>query len=137
MIWNLLAPIVGPVIDKLVDRLPNPNERARAKEEMEREFMQAVNNSTELQARINLQEAKHKSVFVAGWRPFIGWICGIALAWAFLVQPVVVWAVAVWAPEVTGLPKIETEGLFTLVLAMLGMGTLRTFEKAKGVSREQ
>jgi hypothetical protein len=137
MIWNLLAPIVGPVIDKLVDRLPNPNERARAKEEMEREFMEAVNNSTELQAKINLQEAKHRSVFVAGWRPFIGWICGIALAWAFLVQPVVVWAVAVWAPEVTGLPQIETEGLFTLVLAMLGMGTLRTFEKTKGVSREQ
>ena len=134
MIWNLLAPIVGPVIDKLVDRLPNPNERARAKEEMEREFMQAVNNSTELQAKINLQEAKHKSVFVAGWRPFIGWICGIALAWAFLVQPVVVWAVAVWAPEVAGLPEIKTEGLFALVMAMLGMGTLRTFEKAKGVS---
>lgn len=137
MIWNLLAPIVGPVIDKLVDRLPNPNERARAREEMEREFMEAVNNSAELQAKINLQEAKHKSVFVAGWRPFIGWICGIALAWAFLVQPVVIWAVAVWAPEVTGLPEIKTEGLFTLVMAMLGMGTLRTFEKTKGVSREQ
>lgn len=133
--WNVLKPFIGPILDKLVDRIPNPNERARAREEAEAKLMDAVFSASAAQSRINEIEAAHKSVFVAGWRPFIGWICGFGIAWAFMIQPIAVWAVKVWGDPSIDLPLIETDGLFQLVLGMLGMGALRTFEKTKGVAR--
>ena len=131
---NLLKPMVGPIIDKLVDRIPNANERAKAKEEFEKQLLDVVNNANLQQMKINEIEAGHKSIFVAGWRPFIGWICGAGILWAFIIQPVAVWISKVFFPEVD-LPVINTEGLYQLVIAMLGMGGLRTFEKYKGVAR--
>ena len=134
MLGAILGPLVGPIVNKFVDRIPDPNERARAKEDLEREIVGAANQAAIAQARVNEVEAAHKSVFVAGWRPFIGWVCGAGIAWAFLVQPVASWAAAIWYPEAT-LPDIETLPLFELVLAMLGMGGLRTVEKMRGVAR--
>lgn len=135
--WNLILPAVTPIVDKLVGLIPNSNDRAKAKEEFELELQRAVTRASEMQVEVNKVEAAHKSVFVAGWRPFIGWICGLGIAWAFLIQPTVIWYVAAFHPEITNIPKIDTDGLFALVLAMLGMGGLRTFEKTKKVSREQ
>ncbi len=141
--WNFLAPVVGPIVDKLVDRIPNPNERQKAKEEFEKQLLDAVNQASIAQTKINEIEASHKSVFVAGWRPFIGWVCGIGILWAFIVQPISIWAIQVWGDKAIWmneqgeyiLPIINSDGLFQLVLAMLGMGGLRTFEKIKGVAR--
>lgn len=135
--WQILAPMVGPIIDKVVDRIPDPNERARAKEDMERQLANAVTNANLAQAKINEVEAAHPSKFVAGWRPFIGWVCGVSIAWSFMVQPVVSWAITVFGDSGATLPAIEMGGLYQLVLAMLGMGGLRTFEKIKGVARSQ
>lgn len=89
-----------------------------------------------LQATINMIEAQNRSVFVAGWRPFIGRVCGVGLAWAFVGHPVFEWAVAIFAPE-RGIvpPAIVTDHLLELVPAMLGMGALRTFEKSRGVAK--
>lgn len=102
------------------------------------------------QISINKIEAAHKSLFVAGWRPFIGWVCGVAIAYAFVLQPIIEWVVVgfeltqayteadgsvIQVPLTT--PKIETDALFELVIAMLGMATLRTYEKQKLVSREK
>ena len=131
---NLLKPMVGPIIDKLVDRIPNVNERAKAKEEFEKQLLDVVNQANLQQLKINEIEAGHKNIFVAGWRPFIGWICGAGILWAFIIQPVAVWITKVFCPEVE-LPVINTDGLYQLVLAMLGIGGLRTFEKYKGVAR--
>lgn len=136
MFWNILQPIIGPIVEKLVDRIPNPNERAKAKEQFESDLMNAVMDASAQQNKINAIEAAHKSVFVAGWRPFIGWICGIGLLWAFVVQPMAAWLFAAFIPEFPHPPQIQTDGLYQLVLAMLGMGGLRTFEKMRGVSRE-
>jgi hypothetical protein len=66
MFWNILQPIIGPIVEKLVDRIPNPNERAKAKEQFEMELMQAVTSASTQQNKINEIEAAHKSVFVAG-----------------------------------------------------------------------
>ena len=135
--WNLLAPMIGPIVNKLVDRIPDPNARDRAKEEFEKELLSAVTQASNAQAKINEIEAAHSSIFVAGWRPFIGWVCGIGILWAFVLQPIAIWAISNFGLNVTELPKIQADGLFQLVLAMLGMGGLRTFEKIKGVSRER
>jgi len=129
--------IVENVVDRLVDRIPDPNERARAKEEYERMLLKAVAEAGRVQAEINKVEAAHKSLFVAGWRPFIGWICGLSLMWAFVGYPIAVWALNLMGCYEVEVPKIETDVLFQLVLAMLGMGGLRTFEKIRGVAREK
>lgn len=135
--WNFLQPLVSPVVNKLVDLIPDPNARAKAKEEFEKELLAAVTQASIAQTKINEIEAAHSSTFVAGWRPFIGWVCGMGLLWAYILEPVFGWAILTFEiGEIKNLPEIETDGLYQLVLAMLGMGGLRTFEKMKGVARE-
>ena len=130
-----LASLVGPIVNKFVDRIPNGNERARAKEALEKELVDAANSIMLAQTEINKAEAAHKSIFVAGWRPFIGWVCGVGIAWSMVVQPVAQWAMIAWG-DGTELPTIDTSYLMELVTAMLGMSGLRTFEKLRGVSRQ-
>ncbi len=84
-----------------------------------------------LQSEINKIEAAHRSLFVAGWRPFIGWVCGLGFLWAFLGHPLFEWVVAVRKLGVTA-PGIPTENMLELVLALLGLGGLRTYEKILG-----
>lgn len=135
--WDFLKPLLGPILNKLVDRIPDPNARARAKEEFESELLNIVAAASQAQTRINEKEAQHASIFVAGWRPFIGWVCGSGIAYAFVLQPFLTWAATAfeWA-ELETLPTLDTGPLMSLVLGMLGLGGLRTFEKMKGVSRE-
>lgn len=88
----------------------------------------------ELQVELNKIEAQHRSIFVAGWRPFIGWICGCALAWHFILYDLLMWISSVrgWLspPELVG-----TSELISVVFALLGLGGLRTFEKVKGKTK--
>jgi hypothetical protein len=79
-----------------------------------------------VQSEINKMEAQHRSVFVAGWRPFIGWICGLALAYNFIIRDVIAWI----SPDAMP-PAIQIDQLITILLGMLGLGGLRTFEKIK------
>lgn len=83
----------------------------------------------ELQVELNKLEAQHRSVFVAGWRPFIGWVCGVGLSWPYLFNPIVQWITGVPGPE------MPTDSITTLVFALLGLGGLRTVEKLAGRSR--
>ena len=131
-----LASLVGPLVNSGVDRIPNGNERARAKEELEKGLVDAANQVMLAQTKINEAEAKHKSIFVAGWRPFIGWVCGVGICWSMVAQPVAQWAIIAWG-DGTELPTIDTSYLMELVTAMLGMSGLRTFEKMRGVARRQ
>ncbi len=82
-----------------------------------------------VQAEINKVEVSHRSVFVAGWRPFIGWVCGIGLAFIFVINPIVQW----WTGKPG--PAMAMNSLMELVLALLGLGALRTVEKRMGISK--
>ena len=85
------------------------------------------NEIIELQTKINEIEAGHRTVFVAGWRPFIGWVCGGALAYNFVIRDLFIWVTKTTdAP-----PALQMEHLMTVLLGMLGLGGLRTFEKIK------
>ena len=84
------------------------------------------------QAEINKVEAGHRSIFVAGWRPFIGWVCGFALAYSFILRDLAVWTINSFAPHIVAPPALHLEHLISIVLALLGLGGLRSFEKMKG-----
>jgi hypothetical protein len=83
-------------------------------------------------------EAQHRSIFVAGWRPFIGWVCGIGLGYHFVIQPILKWVlVMAWQADAPAqLPGLDVASLYNLIIAMLGLGGMRMYEKLKGVSRE-
>lgn len=85
--------------------------------------IKALQEPGKLQVELNKIEAQHRSVFVAGWRPFIGWVCGIGLSFPFVINPILQWATSKPGPE------LPLDVLVELVLAMLGLGALRTVEK--------
>jgi hypothetical protein len=85
------------------------------------------NELISLQTKINEIEAQHRTVFVAGWRPFIGWVCGIALAYNFVIRDLFIWLIK---PDIVP-PALQMEHLMTVLLGMLGLGGLRTYEKIK------
>ncbi len=81
-------------------------------------------------------EAGHRSIFVAGWRPFIGWVCGFALAWHFILFDLLTWITVNFFPHVTAIAKLTgTETLVTVLLSLLGPGAMRTAEKFGGKAR--
>jgi len=87
-----------------------------------------------LQAVANIEGAKHRSVFVAGWRPAIGWVAALGLGYQFLVLPFA-GLINAYLKLPVELPSLAAEQLMTLVLSLLGLGGMRTFEKYKGAAK--
>jgi len=83
-----------------------------------------------VQNEVNKIEAQHRSIFVAGWRPFIGWVCGVALLYNFILRDIIAWL----SPGVMP-PALQMDHLITILLGMLGLGGLRTYEKLKDKSK--
>ena len=88
------------------------------------------------QTDINKIEAQSPKTFIAGWRPFVGWACGIGFVWATIVMPTLVW-ILILLGKTPVLPKIEVSLILNVLLAMLGMAGLRTFEKYKGCEKNR
>jgi hypothetical protein len=136
MLGDLIKGALGPIMDGVLRFIPDKNERARAKEQMEGQMLAAMTSLVQGQLQINMKEAEHKSVFVAGARPFLLWVCGFAYAWTFILQPLGTWVVLVAGIEVADLPTLDLGPLSTLTLGMLGLGGLRTYEKRLGVANQ-
>jgi hypothetical protein len=127
---------------KLIDRLwPDATQRDAAKLKLaemhqtgELAQLAAETDIAKGQIEVNQAEAGSSSLFVAGWRPWIGWVCGVAFAYHFVVQPLLAFILAATGHPVT-LPTFNMEALYTVLLGMLGLGSMRTFEKYKGVGR--
>ena len=132
--WELLKPIIGPTVSNVVGLIPDPNARAKAQEDLEKTIVDGLAQVNAAQADINKIEAAHKSLFVAGWRPFIGWTCGIGLFWNFIGHPFAQSILLSVGSEVV-LPPLVSDNLMELTLGMLGMAGLRSFEKMKGIAR--
>ena len=117
----------GKVLDKFV-------EDKDLKTKLNAELKSQIISLDLAQAQTNLEQAKHSSVFIAGARPAIMWICAFGLGWQFVFQPVAAWIIIVSGSDMM-LPVFETEGLMPLTLSLLGLGGMRSFEKYKGVQR--
>ncbi len=119
--------VAGKVLDKFV-------EDKDLKTKLSHELKTQIVSLDLAQAQANIEQAKHPSIFVSGARPSIMWICAFGLGWQFVFQPVAVWVLAISNSDMA-LPIIQTEGLMSLTLALLGLGSMRTAEKWKGVQR--
>lgn len=133
MIQTLL-PVVGTVIDKLIDRIPDPAARERAKLEAEATLLAASVEEMRGQVEINKVEASNASAFVSGWRPAIGWSCALAFAFMYVLSPIIVWLGGIFGFSLPQ-PKFDADALMSLTFGMLGIAGFRTFEKVKGVAR--
>ena len=127
MIGQILG-AAAPILDKFV-------EDKDAKNKIKAELEQSIIGLQAAQAAANVEQAKHSSLFVAGARPAIMWICALGLLTQFFLMPIAEWASALWFPDIA-LPSLATEELMTLTLALLGLGGMRSFEKSRGVARE-
>ena len=127
MIDKLLGPITGIVNKFVVDK--------DLKMKLQHELETALHSANLAQLEVNKAEAAHKNTFVAGWRPFVGWVCGVALAYHFILAPLLQFGFALAGLD-QELPEFDFSQLSTVLMGMLGLGGRRTFEKMKGVSRD-
>ena len=104
------------------------------KSEAERQQLAAAVQIVQGQLDINKAEASSSSIFVAGWRPFIGWVCGMGCAWNWIGLPVAKFGLAVYGHPLA-LEPADLSEMMPLLLGMLGLGGLRTFEKTRRVAR--
>lgn len=126
---SVLTSLVGPVtslLDKFIEDKDQKNQIAFELATLAERHAQVL---AEGQLAVNKVEAAHKSLFVAGWRPAIGWICGLSLLYSTLISPVIsIWYVV---------PEVDSSLLTPVLMGMLGLGALRTVEKTKGVERNK
>jgi hypothetical protein len=127
-IGSLFKDIREAITGKAIE---DPNKKAEIALKLQ-QLEQAINQG---QIEINKNEANNPNWFIAGWRPFIGWIGGIAIAYTFIASPLIQWYVKIQGLNIVP-PVIDSSQLFNLVLAMLGFGGYRTFEKLKGIQNK-
>jgi hypothetical protein len=130
-----LTPIIGKLID---DFIPDPTAKAQAQAQAAQAQLQAALEQSQAQTDIDKTEAASTSIFVAGWRPFVGWVCGAAFGYQFILQPLLVWLAALvasgWGGHVPAAPALDTGSLITVLMSLLGLGAMRSFDKTQGTA---
>ena len=128
-LMSLLNQLIGPVtglLDKFVEDKDQKNALAH---EIATLAEKQAHESVMGQLEVNKVEAAHKSLFVAGWRPFVGWVAGVGLAYNVIIAQILgIWFVV---------PEVDPSLLTPVLMGMLGMGAMRSYEKTKGVQREK
>jgi hypothetical protein len=125
MLQALIGPVTG-LLDKFIEDKDQKNALAHKLATMADEHAQELAKG---QLAVNAIEAAHKSLFVAGWRPFVGWICGVGLLYNVIISQIL----GIWFE----VPTVDPSLLTPVLMGMLGMGAMRSYEKAKGVQREK
>jgi hypothetical protein len=137
-IWDIVAgPLIG-IVNKLIpDKTAAAAAVAQLQQmaaagEIQAELIQ-LQSVTVNQSNINQAEAGNASMFVAGWRPFIGWVCGAVLCCQYILRPAMDWAFMAFHYPIPKLPGVD-DTLWQLMFGMLGLGAMRSYEKVQGVS---
>jgi hypothetical protein len=131
MIAKLIEPVTG-LLDKFIE---DKDQKAQLAHELATMADRHAQDLALAQIEVNKAEAASGSVFKGGWRPFIGWVCGSAFAYHFVLQPVIVFVVLAVGVDLPPLPEFDMTSLMTVLMGMLGLGGLRTYEKQKGITK--
>lgn len=132
MSWTLLITPIMSILDKII-----PDADAKAKAQAELLMLQAKGElDAQLgQIQINLKEAEHPSILVAGWRPAVGWVGAAALGYAAILEPILRFGATVGFGYQGSYPAIDTDLTLQVLMALLGFGAYRSFEKTRGVAK--
>ena len=131
MLGALIGPVTG-LLDKFIEDKDQKNALAHEIATMSERHAQQLAMA---QIEVNKAEASSGSVFKGGWRPFIGWVCGFAFAYHFILQPILLFGTAAAGVSLPPLPEFDMSQMMPVLLGMLGLGGLRTYEKKTGVSK--
>ena len=126
---SILSSLIGPatkLLDKVIEDKAQNNALAHEIATMAERHAQELAQG---QLEVNKVEAAHKSLFVAGWRPAIGWVCALGLFYNVILANII----GIWVD----VPEIDTTLLVPVMMGMLGLGAMRSYEKVQGVSREK
>lgn len=124
---------VTAVLNDVLAFIPNPEEKAKAQFAAQQQLISLFADSDKAQDAINQQEAASSNIFESGWRPFVGWVCGLSYAWNHLGVQFFTWFISVCGYVAPALPTIVDDN--TILLGMLGLGAMRSFEKYNGVTK--
>ena len=131
---NLLGSLVQPVtglLDKFIEDKDQKNQLAHEISTMAERHAQELAKG---QLEINKAEAQSRNVFIAGWRPFIGWTCGVAMAYNYVIHPILIFTLAQFN-YLVAIPALDLSEMMPVLMGILGLGSLRSFEKYKGISK--
>ena len=131
MLGALIGPVTG-LLDKFIEDKDQKNALAHEIATMYEKHAQEIAMA---QIEVNKAEAASGSIFKGGWRPFIGWVCGFAFAYHFILQPILLFGTAAAGVSLPPLPEFDMSQMMPVLLGMLGLGGLRTYEKKTGVSK--
>lgn len=132
----MLNLLIGPITELLSKVIPDKTERERLAYEISTLAERQAHEQMMAQLEVNKTEAGHVSLYVAGWRPFIGWSCGIAMAFNYIGVPVIETVSVINGTPLTINP-LDLEVMMPVLLGMLGLGGMRSYEKRNGVAREK
>ena len=131
MIEALIGPVTG-LLDKFIQ---DKDQKARLAHEVATMAQRHAQELAKAQLEVNKVEAAHKSLFVSGWRPAVGWVCAIAFLYHFLLKDIIMFVCAFAGVDIPDLPEFDMSTLLTVLGGMLGIGGLRTYEKQKGLTK--
>ena len=131
MLHAVFAPLVQP-ITSLISEFVEDVDKANALKAKIFDQMAAIDLA---QIDVNKAGAQHRSIWVAGWRPAVGWICVVALAYHFIIHPIIISYAAYTGVDISNLPVFDIDSMLTIIFGMLGLGSLRSFEKYKGITK--
>mgnify|MGYP003326981496 FL=1 len=132
---SILTSLIGPVSGILDKVIPDADEKAKLAHQLATMADTHAQQALLAQLEINKAEAASGSVFKGGWRPFVGWVCGIALLYHFILSPLIIFSVTLTGIEIPPIPEFDMGSLMTVLMGMLGLGGLRTYEKQKGITK--
>jgi|TARA_R110000824_G_scaffold366912_1_gene556027 hypothetical protein len=132
---SLLNSLIGPVTGILDKVIEDKDQKAKLAHEIATMSDTHAQQALLAQLEINKAEAASGSLFKGGWRPFVGWICGVALLYHFILTPLILFGVGLSGATIPPLPEFDMSSLMTVLMGMLGLGGLRTYEKQKGLTK--
>ena len=131
MIQALIGPVTG-LLDKFIQ---DKDLKAKLAHDIATMAEKHSHENALAQIEVNKIEAASSDFFKSSWRPFIGWVCGVAFAYHFVLQPIIIFVVALFGAEIPTLPEFDMASLMTVLGGLLGLGGLRTYEKSKGLTK--
>jgi hypothetical protein len=132
----MLSQLIGPVTDLLDKFIEDKDQKARLAHDVATMAQKHAQELAKYQLEVNKTEAAHKSMFVAGWRPSVGWVCCLGLASNYIVIPMANFVLVISGSSVT-VPSLDLSGMMPVLMGMLGLGAMRSYEKVNNVARDK